>query len=195
MVHVTVGQKLRSAAGEVVCGDAALILEEDGMVVVGVADGLGHGPKAAAASTAFCAYLRDHALESLDVLLGGAARACARTRGVAAVVLRIDTVRSRMEFAGVGNVACRAKSAKPITTLSTPGILGRGRVPRGLRVYTNPLASGDVLMVYTDGLVGVRLEDMHMEPQALADRMVDDYADGRDDATCVVLSVNGAARA
>ncbi|HEV2733866.1 MAG TPA: ATP-binding SpoIIE family protein phosphatase, partial [Longimicrobiaceae bacterium] len=91
--------------GQEVCGDAWAAAERDGRTVVLVADGLGHGPEAAAASREavriFEATAGSDPVELLERVHGG----LRSTRGAAAAVAVVDRAARSVRFAGVGNIA------------------------------------------------------------------------------------------
>lgn len=189
MSRLTIGAASRPASGESVCGDLVRVVRDGEATTVAVADGLGHGPRAAEAAAAFCDVVERHPAEPLERLFARASRQLEQTRGAAAVVLRLDPVEAALRFSGVGNVETRAISQAPIKPISTPGIVGR-RLLRA-RELRYPLAAGDLLVVFTDG-VSSRLDlpaeaELGLEPQAMADRIVAVHGKGHDDATCVVI--------
>lgn len=75
----------------------------------GLADGLGHGPKAAEASVLFCERVRKVAREGPLTVLHDADRALAATRGAVGVVVRVDCARGLLKFAGIGNIESDAQ--------------------------------------------------------------------------------------
>jgi serine/threonine protein phosphatase PrpC len=187
MSRVDIGAASRPAIGELVCGDRFLIVRDEQATTVAVVDGLGHGPPAAQAASAFCDVVERCPLEPLERLFERASRELAPTRGAAAVVVRIDAAQGTLHFSGVGNVETRAYSRDPIRPVSIPGIVGRHlRRARELRFA---IAPGDVLVVFTDG-ISSRFDvegDLALEPQALADTILAEHGKGHDDATCVVI--------
>jgi serine/threonine protein phosphatase PrpC len=189
MSGVSIGTASRPASGETVCGDQVRVVRDGAATTIAIADGLGHGPRAAQAATAFCAVVERHPAEPLELLFARASRELEQTRGAAAVVLRVDAVEGTLLFSGVGNVETRAISKAPIRPISTPGIVGR-RLLRA-RELRYPLAAGDLLVVFTDG-VSSRLDvatvaELSSDPQAMADRILEIHGKGHDDATCVVI--------
>lgn len=117
-----------------------------------LADGLGHGPEAARASTAATGELRASAhlppadlLRRLDTVLRP-------TRGAAVAVAQLDLSESRLSFAGIGNIGARLYSEsawRPL--LSRPGIVGAQR-PATVPVQQVPWQSDSLLVLHSDGL-------------------------------------------
>jgi phosphoserine phosphatase RsbX len=185
-MNIAVGTACSVAAGEEVAGDEAVVVRQPTGVLIGLADGLGHGPHAAHAASSFCRYVEAHATMPLEALLTAAGDHIAPTRGAAAALLRIDEQACEIEFTGVGNVALRsiARTAMPI--FCSAGILGR-RVRR-LRSFRFPISPGDILLLHSDGIAsGFDLSAFRdLAPEAMARRIVDVHKKSFDDATCVV---------
>lgn len=182
-----IGVAQRPAEGEVLCGDAYVIVRRGPRTLVAVADGLGHGPEAARAARAFCSHAEAAADAPLETILASGDRAVAGTRGVAASLLRLDPP-GHAEFAGVGNVMLRVVGRAPAHPLSVAGILGR-RNARRLRCERFAVAHGDLLVLFTDG-VSARWEANGLgadAPDRLARALLDRHGRSHDDATCVVV--------
>ncbi|GAB2581445.1 SpoIIE family protein phosphatase [Streptomyces capparidis] len=117
-----------------------------------LADGLGHGAGAAAASTAAVEELHRAAhLPPADILrrLNTALRP---TRGAAVTVAQLDTDAGVLHCAGVGNVAARALTAgtwRPV--VCRPGIVG-AHFPATVRVEQVPWGADSLLVLHSDGL-------------------------------------------
>lgn len=158
-------------------------------MTLALADGLGHGAEAAMAAERFCAFARDHEESPLDEILRGAHAVLAGTRGAAAALLRVDTQRHKASFVGVGNIELRADSEHAIHPVCTPGIVGT-RVKQVL-VFSYPLARGDLLVMHSDGVEGLRdlSSYRNRSPQDVADTVLATFRVTRDDATCIVVRV------
>jgi phosphoserine phosphatase RsbX len=185
-VSVSIGTAQRALVGQSVCGDAILVLR-GGCTTIVLADGLGHGPKAAEASAALCAFVEAHVTDGLEDLLGGASEALSHTRGAAGAIMRIDEHASSMEFAGVGNVEVQAVSARPIRPFCAPGIIGQ-RLRKIIR-FEYLLEPGDVLAMYSDGVSSrFALEDYAGRPaDEAAQAILAAHGKNHDDASCIVI--------
>lgn len=157
-----------------------------------VVDGLGHGPHAATAATAFCEYVEAHVDESLDLMLHGADKAVSSTRGAAAMIARVDKRTATIDIAGVGNVAMRAWSKERFQPLPMRGVLGRGI--RNVRVFRYGLSVGDLFALYSDGISGSFDIDgvKHQGAATIAQTILAGHRKAHDDATCVVARYLGA---
>ncbi|MFF7969903.1 SpoIIE family protein phosphatase [Streptomyces sp. NPDC007905] len=133
-------------------GDAWCWVRSGSLLTLLLADGLGHGSKAAHASTAAVEELRRTAhLPPVEILhrLHAALRP---TRGAAAAVAQVDTERRELDFAGVGNVGARLRTADGWTSLiSHPGIVG-AYFPAHVPLRRVPWRADSLLVVYSDGL-------------------------------------------
>ncbi|WP_437300663.1 SpoIIE family protein phosphatase [Sorangium sp. So ce426] len=186
---VAIGTACCVAAGEEIAGDEVVVVRQSPWVLIGLADGLGHGPHAAQAASAFCRYVEDHASMPIEDLLTGAGEQLASTRGAAAALLRIDESVGELEFSGVGNIAMKAITRTAMPSFCSAGILGR-RVRR-LRSFRFPISPGDVVLLHSDGISsGFDLGAFRdFDPEEMARRIVDAHKKSFDDATCVVAVV------
>lgn len=133
-------------------GDAWAWVRSGDRTTLMLADGLGHGPEAARASTAAVDALHASAhltpaecLRHLDTALRG-------TRGAAVAVAQVDTGAGLLRFAGLGNIGARLREGDAWRALlCRPGIVGVHR-PGTLREDRMPWAPDQVLIMHSDGL-------------------------------------------
>ncbi|KOG35155.1 ATP-binding SpoIIE family protein phosphatase [Streptomyces resistomycificus] len=139
-------------AGADYSGDAWAWARSGDRLTLMLADGLGHGPEAARASSAAVQALHRaahlppaEALVHLDSALRG-------TRGAAVAVAQIDTRAGLLRFAGVGNIGARLyEGDRWRSLLSRPGIVGVHRHAT-LREDRMPWAADRLLVLHSDGL-------------------------------------------
>ncbi|MEV5440834.1 ATP-binding SpoIIE family protein phosphatase [Streptomyces sp. NPDC052682] len=139
-------------AGAAYSGDAWTWVRAEDRVTLMMADGLGHGPEAARASTAAVEALHRaahltpaEALRELHSALGG-------TRGAAVAVAQLDLRSRRLRFAGIGNIGARLRQDGAWRSLlSRPGIVGVHR-PGTLREEEAAWGDDRMLILHTDGL-------------------------------------------
>lgn len=139
-------------AGAAYSGDLWTCVHASDRLTLMLADGLGHGPEAARASTAAAEELRRCArlspaeqIRRLDTALRG-------TRGAAVAVAQLDLRAARLTFAGVGNIGARLYEGggwRPL--LSRPGIVGVHR-PTTVPETEVPWAADRLLILHSDGL-------------------------------------------
>ncbi|MFI2414523.1 SpoIIE family protein phosphatase [Streptomyces sp. NPDC018947] len=133
-------------------GDAWAWVRAGDRVTLMLADGLGHGPEAARASSAAVEALRgaarlvpSEALKHLDAALSG-------TRGAAVALAQVDVRAGLLRFAGIGNVGarlCAEGTWRPL--VSQPGIVGTHR-PTTVRDEEREWGEDRVLILHSDGL-------------------------------------------
>ena len=178
----------RPRPGEVVSGDAWAVQQHEGRFRLIVADGLGHGPLAAAAAEAALTTLAAHP----DLCPVQALRLCHQNlqggRGAVLALADLDPSAGRLVYAGVGNVEARLSSGGQQTRpISYRGIVGAA-MPT-VRPFEFPLAGDWLLVLHTDG-VSARFDlsdpELPAEPAALADALLQRWARPRDDAAVLV---------
>ena len=182
-----IGVYSRPIRSEVICGDTYVIVEKNECTLVALADGLGHGPEAAAASRAFCDLVREFSGSLPTRIFAEASAAMAKTRGAAASLLRLDRTSQNVVFTGVGNVEMRAVSRDPMHPICTPGIVGRRvRKIQPMSYNTHP---GDLFVLFTDGISSrFSLPDFsHLPCQALVEKLLADFGKPHDDAACAAV--------
>jgi hypothetical protein len=175
-------------------GDQYLVAPFAGGVLVAVADGLGHGPHAAAAARTAVGVLADHAHEPVTMLVKRCHERLRDTRGVVLSVASFaDGIMSWLGVGDVDGVLLRAEApGMPEPLLVRAGVVGR-HVP-ALEATPVQVSRGDVLVVATDGVRSGFAEGLPpvRTPQGLADRILAEHAKATDDALVVVARYRGA---
>jgi anti-sigma regulatory factor (Ser/Thr protein kinase) len=176
--------------GESVSGDAwAAHCSAEGPVLL-VADGLGHGARAAeAAQAAVAAFGRRLGAPPAQVL-EDIHRALRPTRGAAVAIAALDRRRGLLRFAGIGNISGAVVSgAQSRNLVSHHGTAGG--VARRIHEFSYPWSAGDVLVLHSDGLASHwNLEGYpgitQRHPSLIAALLCRDHRRGSDDTTVVV---------
>ncbi|MBE4737436.1 MULTISPECIES: ATP-binding SpoIIE family protein phosphatase [Streptomyces] len=184
-------------AGAEFSGDAWSWVRAGDLITLMLADGLGHGPAAARASSAAVEQLyRAPELPPAQLLrrLEGALR---DTRGAAVAVAQLDLAAGRLLFSGVGNIGARLRTGadwQPL--LSRPGIVGAHRAAR-LPQHEADWGDDRLLVLHSDGLPsrwspGPAAHSPSLDPAVIAAVIVRDASSParpvRDDTTVAVLS-------
>ncbi len=192
---VGVATRARRCAAE--NGDAFVIKETLGVLLVGLIDGLGHGEPAKKAALAAQQYVQSHYDQPLDKIFAGASRACSATRGVVMALGRFSSI-THLSFASVGNIEARASGSRRVAFGVHRGILGAGEIHMETRVKSEEFdwSPGSVLVLHTDGLHSRwdwnDFPGMDRRPaQEIASKLLRELASEDDDAT--VLCVNSVA--
>ncbi|MET0342355.1 MAG: SpoIIE family protein phosphatase [Polyangiales bacterium] len=180
-------------AGETENGDGWGFALQPGGCAVMVADGLGHGPHAALASSAALTHF--HAAPLLDVerFLTETHAALRGTRGAAVSVCRILVETNRLQFAGLGNVEGRTQLAASSEGLAPrSGTLGMNITPPQVRVRELVWEPGATLLLHSDGVrhlhdLAAQRDLIDKDPSVIAAVLHRELTRGRDDATVVVV--------
>lgn len=145
----------RAMPGQQVCGDAVGAVAVGDAVVLMVADGLGHGSLAGAASARALGVL-SHVAERAasagpQAALAAMDQALVGTRGAAIAVAVVEAESPHVRFAGVGNISVAIDdTTRRRSLLSQPGIVG-SRMPT-VRPVDVQLPAGGVLVMHSDGI-------------------------------------------
>ncbi len=180
----------RAMTGQEACGDALAVRHDDGVPTLLVADGLGHGPLAAAASGAAVRAFLDAPPGPPVALLQRVHSALPGTRGAAASIAQVSG--GVLRYAGLGNISGTVHGTRTRGLVSHPGIAG---VPgRSLRETTYPVEPGDVVVLHSDGLTNRwSLADYpglaRRSPLVVAGVLLRDHAVRPDDSCVAVLPV------
>ncbi|WP_458247508.1 SpoIIE family protein phosphatase [Streptomyces sp. MAI_2237] len=184
-------------AGAAYSGDAWTSVGSGDRVTLMLADGLGHGPQAAHASTAAVEALRQSAHLPPAESLGRLDTALRGTRGAAVAVAQVDTAAGTLRFAGLGNASAWLwEDGAWHCLLSRPGIVGVHR-PRTLTDQLRRWGGDRVLLLHSDGLPGRRTPPsapdlLSADPAVMAAVILRDSGSAarppRDDTTVAVLS-------
>lgn len=176
--------------GERVNGDAIVICNGPGdRMLLGVIDGLGHGPIAAEASSAAVAMLKAAPLDQPVLsLMQGVHAALRGTRGAAATLCLLRG--RRLETCAVGNVQLSCTNTSIPLVLSA-GVLGM-RVPR-FRVCEAELRHGARLALYSDGISSrFRAEETRaLPPGEACKQIIERHRKNEDDATILIADLDG----
>jgi len=178
--------------GEIVCGDAWMVVQQEARCLLLVADGLGHGPLAAEAAHAVVQACRQHATRTPEELLAVAHRAAQGTRGAAVGLAEINTATQTLRFAGVGNIAGMVWTATGSRGLASHnGIVGHDM--RRRQMFTYPWAPDVVVVLHSDGLQTRWRLDAYpglarRHPSLIAGVLYRDFTRGRDDVTVLVVA-------
>ncbi len=190
--RVEVGAVCVPMPREPVCGDAWAVETPDGRPVVLVADGLGHGDRAAEAARAAVRAFREHASMPADRLVERLHNALRPTRGAAIAVAEVRPAGDGVRYAGIGNISGLLHgSPKTRSMVSLSGTAGHEA--RTIRAFDYDWAGERTLLImHTDGIAThwdlasyPGLAERH--PALVAGVLYRDFSRRRDDATVVVV--------
>jgi len=183
--------------GESVSGDDWTTHAERGRHLLVVADGLGHGPDAAAASRSACETAITHFAAAPVEQMGFMHAALRPTRGAAAAVVTLLPHRESGAMCGVGNISASTRiEGKSRSLVSHNGTLGHAM--RKAQEFTFPFPHNGLLILHSDGVSThwnldkyPGLEGRH--PATIAAVIYRDFVRGNDDATVVVVRARASA--
>jgi anti-sigma regulatory factor (Ser/Thr protein kinase) len=180
-------------AGEEECGDAWAVRAEGDSIMMMVADGLGHGPDAALASSAAVRVFDQTPATAPAALIEKMHLAMRATRGAAVAVGRLDLQANAIRFAGIGNISATVIDHGARRQLvSHNGIVGNNM--RKVQEFEQPWPA-DGLGLYIMCSDGISTQwDLqnypglqYCHPALIAGILFRDFARGRDDATVLVV--------
>ena len=195
MVEYGVAKYVLPGQGE--SGDQHLVCCNRSGVLIAAIDGIGHGEEAANVSNTAAAILRSSAQEPIISLVEQCHEKLRATRGVVLSLAFIDPEHGMMTWLGVGNVqgVLMRSNAKrgnvQESLLLRAGVVG-SQLP-ALHATVLPIVRGDTLFFATDGV----RSDFSMtlsareNPQRAADRILEQYRSGNDDALVLVARLTG----
>ena len=186
-----IGGITRPIVSEEVCGDALAARETDQHHVFLVADGLGHGPLAAAAAQSAVAAFFDTDETEPGVLLTRLHDRLGHTRGAAALVVTIDSAFRSLSAAGIGNISAFIVGEDSRQSMvSYPGIVGHRTAT--VRQLDFSLDDDAIVIVHSDGVKeSWRLSAVpglsQRSSTVIAGSLLRDAGGRRDDASVLVV--------
>jgi serine phosphatase RsbU (regulator of sigma subunit) len=193
--HAVIEWGWAGSALEATSGDLHVVVPFEGGALVGLIDGLGHGPEAAESASTAASLLEASAGDAVVVLVQRCHEALRKTRGAVMSLASYRTCGSSITWIGIGNVDgvlvhSNGKLADAIT--SRGGVIGY-HIPT-LRAQTASVTMGDTLIMTTDGIhsgftVGLAVDH---GPQEIAESILARFARRSDDAHVVVARYLGA---
>jgi phosphoserine phosphatase RsbX len=183
--------------GQSESGDHHLVCCHETGILIAAIDGIGHGEEAGAAAKAAVALLKTRADEQVISLVQECHENLRMTRGVVLSLASINPLHGMMTWIGVGNVQgalMRTGASKGIVEqelLLRAGVVGSLLPP--LQAAVLPIAEGDTLIFATDGVKSEFINSLSSleAPQRAADRILEQYCRGNDDALVLVARLSG----
>jgi anti-sigma regulatory factor (Ser/Thr protein kinase) len=178
-------------SGETECGDAWAMGQNGDQVLLIVADGLGHGPEAAAASREAIRVFGKNLSLSPAEILSEIHAALRSTRGAAVAVAALDPKLQQIRYAGVGNIAASVVSATDTRSMvSHNGTVGHE--VRKIQEFQYDWPAGALVIMQSDGLqTHWRLDRypglLARDPALIAGILYRDFSRGRDDVTVLAV--------
>jgi anti-sigma regulatory factor (Ser/Thr protein kinase) len=182
----------RPFPGERVSGDHGGFVRVGDALLVGLADGLGHGPEAREASAAAIATLRARSALPPEKILDACHEALAETRGVVMAVVRVPEPGGAAVASIVGNIDVHIYGLAEGRRLSGPSfVLGAPGTRRRTVREEHPLGPRDVLVLFSDGLssrtdLEGELDLLREHPIVIAHQLAQRFGRQNDDVLVLV---------
>jgi anti-sigma regulatory factor (Ser/Thr protein kinase) len=191
LCRVDIGALTVPLAGEDECGDGWGVACDGKGATLLAADGLGHGPDAAAASRAAIKELAHRPQGEPAALVESVHQALRITRGAALAVARIDFENDVIRFAGIGNIGAYVIDGDTRRALvSHNGIVGHNM--RKVQEFSVPCPPGALVILHSDGIQTQWDLDRYpgllaRSPALVAAMLMRDFIRRRDDAMVLVV--------
>ena len=172
---------------------------QKGLLVAAI-DGVGHGEEAAYAASIAESVLNDGSDAPVISLIERCHEKLRSTRGAVMSLASVDMTHGLMTWLGVGNVlgvltrADNSIGAVQETLLLRGGVVGATLPP--LQATVLPIAKKDTIYFVTDGIRNNFAESLTAleNPQRAADRILEQFKVGNDDALALVVRLTGISR-
>lgn len=149
-----VGVYGRPYRDEPMSGDHACIFRDDDRLIVGVCDGLGHGPEARAAASAAMRVFVEHRTAAPQAIIEACHEALGPTRGVVMAVVSLgEGGAPNLALAAVGNITVQLVQPHSERRFGASSFVV-GSPQRGWRsrVEESAIDAGEMLILFTDGI-------------------------------------------
>lgn len=175
------------------CGDATFIRESETSVFMAIFDGAGHGYSAHKNADIAMQLIKKNTEQELCPLLLDLHQALKGTGGGVAGLCRVNKNTGQLSCAGIGNISVRLFKPESLRIVMRGGVLGYEMVQP--KLYQHQLKSGDVLMLYSDGVSNSFKTDdfpqfFTLRADEIARITIDYFSKILDDAAVIVLKVN-----
>ena len=188
---IDIGVAQVAHAGEIRSGDRCVVKTVAERTLIGVIDGVGHGPEAALAADAAVEILETFAGESVSQLMQRCHERLRCTRGAAITLIVLDAAANAAEWVGAGNVAAVVSQTEHGKRRCRE-LLIRSGIAGSLLPSTDALSltvrHGDTVVLATDGVHPTFIDGVSAvgPVQRLAEQLLAKYGTSRDDALVVV---------
>jgi serine phosphatase RsbU (regulator of sigma subunit) len=182
--------RIRPCPGERLSGDTVVIRPLKQGLFVAIVDVLGHGPEANELTHVIDAYLARYGTSDVSGVMKRLHQHLKGTRGAVVGLCAIDASTGRVDYAGIGNTTLRRFGKVETRLVSQNGVLGQNmRTPWH---QTLQLESGDVIVLYTDGVSDRFTSDdypgvLRHAAEEVASNIVQRFGKDHDDAACVAV--------
>ena len=191
--HNLIEYAVAEQALESVNGDGVYISQNEKHLFVGIFDGAGHGKEANIITQTGLDFLNINKTMTLPDLMSGLHKNLSGTRGGVAIIGKLDYESLKFCFVGSGNIFLRKFGNVSKRELTQDGVIGYHiRTPQEKNIQ---MASGDILVLHTDGISSHFNENDYPEilrddAKTIANNLINKFGKtNNDDATCVVIRI------
>lgn len=191
MSKIDLGMCFRALMGfESECGDIAVIKEYDNQCFIALIDVLGHGFEARKVALLAKKYLEHNYRNELTELMNGLHEYLKGTRGAVVAICHLDVFTGNLIYVGIGNITVRIFGTKSMRLIPKDGVVGY--IIASPKKYTTKLHTGDVLIMYSDGIKEhfnefECVDLLKKNSRKIAIGILEKFGKKNDDASCVVL--------
>ena len=181
---------IRPCMGERLSGDAVFFQPLEHGLFAAIVDVLGHGPDAHELTHVIHAFLERHATSDVASLMTRLHQRLKGTRGAAVGLCAIDSAAGTIEYVGIGNTSLRRFGESETRLVSNDGVVGQNmRTPL---LQSLNLESGDVIVLYTDGVsdrftAAEYPSVLHHAPKDAVRVILDRFGKDHDDSACIAI--------
>jgi serine phosphatase RsbU (regulator of sigma subunit) len=181
---------IRPCMGERLSGDAVFFQPLEHGLFAAIIDVLGHGPDAHELTHVIHAFLKRHATSDVVSLMTRLHQRLNGTRGAAVGLCAIDSAAGTIEYVGIGNTSLRRFGESETCLVSKDGVVGQNmRTPL---LQSLNLESGDVIVLYTDGVsdrftAAEYPSVLHHAPKDAVRVILDRFGKDHDDSACIAI--------
>ena len=181
---------IRPCLGERLSGDAVFFQPLEHGLFAAIVDVLGHGPDAHELTHVIHDFLERHATADVAGLMTRLHQRLKGTRGAAVGLCAIDSAVGAVEYVGIGNTSLRKFGESETRLVSKDGVVGQNmRTPL---LQSLKLESGDVIVLYTDGVsdrfTGAEYPSVvHHAPKDVVRVILDRFGKDHDDSACIAI--------
>jgi len=181
---------IRPCMGERLSGDAVFFQPLEHGLFAAIIDVLGHGPDAHELTHVIHAFLKRHATSDVVSLMTRLHQRLKGTRGAAVGLCAIDSAAGTIEYVGIGNTSLRRFGESETRLVSKDGVVGQNmRTPL---LQSLNLESGDVIVLYTDGVsdrftAAEYPSVLHHAPKDAVRVILDRFGKDHDDSACIAI--------
>jgi anti-sigma regulatory factor (Ser/Thr protein kinase) len=183
----------RPFPGERMSGDQAGFVRMGRQLLLFLIDGLGHGAEAREAADRAASKVREVSSLPCVEILRAVDQELMRTRGAVATIARLDEETGSLDFAGVGNVVMQLVRFRETRLFGGSSFVLGMPTPAPKRVESRLVAveADEIVVLCSDGISSrATIEDrrdlVHAEPIAIAQHLLETFAQDTDDATVLI---------